>query len=306
MNEVHDRHGATDQQAGDRRRVPRATKDREPTRIQSLSRANAILDVVAAHDAVSLTEIARRTGLNTTTVYYLVETLVSLGFVERTSASGGYRLGLRNLELGRTVQQRLDIAATARPALMRLCAATKETVNLCVPYLFEAMIVESVEGTYGIRATAYAGTRAAYHSTSGGKAILAHLDDEVRQTIYRVRPLIALTPNTIIDIPVLEKQLKQVRREGVAFDFEENEEAAHCIAAPIFDGLGEIAGAISISGPMNRLTTETAMRLGAMIAVETKAITAALSGTNAGPGRAGASSARRNDAASSPIPSATR
>ena len=298
--------GDHDRQAGDRRRIPRATKDREPTRIQSLSRANAILDVIADQDAVSLTEIARRTGLNTTTVYYLVETLVSLGFVERTSASGGYRLGLRNLELGRTVQQRLDIAAAARPALMRLCAATKETANLCVPYLFEAMIVESVGGVYGIRATAYAGTRAAYHSTSGGKAILAYLDDEVRQTVYRVRPLRALTPKTITDIPVLEKQLKQVRREGVAYDFEENEEAAHCVAAPIFDGLGEIAGAISISGPMNRLTTETVMRLGAVIAVETEAITAELSGTSAGSGRAGASSARRNGVVPSPTPSATR
>lgn len=300
MNEDHDR------QAGDRRRVSRAAKDREPTRIQSLSRANAILDVIAAQDAVSLTEIARRTWLNTTTVYYLVETLVSLGFVERTSASGGYRLGLRNLELGRTVQQRLDIAATARPALMRLCAATKETANLCVPYLFEAMIVESVEGIYGVRATAYAGTRAAYHSTSGGKAILAHLDEEIRQTIYRVRPLRPLTSSTITDIPVLEEQLKQVRHEGVAYDFEENEEAAHCVAAPIFDGLGEIAGAISISGPMNRLTTETAMRLGAVIAVETDAITAALSGTSAGPGRSGDCRVRRDGPSLSPTLLPTR
>ncbi|MDE0045016.1 MAG: IclR family transcriptional regulator [bacterium] len=291
---------------GDRRRVSGAAKDREPTRIQSLSRANAILDVIAAQDAVSLTEIARRTLLNTTTVYYLVETLVSLGFVERTSASGGYRLGLRNLELGWAVQQRFDIVATARPALMRLCAATKETANLCVPYLFEAMIVESVEGIYGVRATAYAGTRAAYHSTSGGKAILAHLDDEVRQTIYRVRPLRALTTSTITDIPVLEEQLKQVRREGVAYDFEENEEAAHCVAAPIFDGLGEIAGAISISGPMNRLTTETAMRLGEVIAVETEAITAALSGTSTGSGLAGTWRGRQNGAPPSPITSPTR
>lgn len=276
-------------------------KNREvgPARIQSLSRANEILTVIATNDGASLTDIARITQLNKSTAYYLVETLVYLGFVERQGERGGYRLGLRNLELGRIVQRRFDIPRIARPTLIQLCAETKETVNLAVPYLFEALIVESVEGLYGVRATSYAGTRSAYHSTACGKAIIAYLNEDVRHAIYKVRPLTPLTPHTVVDACVLEVQLERVRQEGIAFDFEENETSANCVAAPIFDGFGEIAGAISVSGPISRLTKKVARELAAKILAATRSLTGLLSvsaepscQTHSGAGRNNADSVR--------------
>src|SRR5215470_13176149 len=150
-----------------------ARQPRKEVRIQSLARASAILDVIAENGTVQLTELSAAVGLNKSTTFYLVESLADLGFAERAGDGKGYRLGLRNLELGRSVQRRLDIAAVSRPALMRLCALSKETVNLAVPYVFDAMIVESLEGAHGVRATSYAGSRASYHSTACGKAIVA-------------------------------------------------------------------------------------------------------------------------------------
>lgn len=247
-------------------------------RIQSLSRASAIIDVIAnsTDGWASLQEISRHTGLNKTTAFNLVASLVALGFVEQDRASKQYRLGLRNLELGRIVQLRLDIPSIARPSLYRLCNRTKETVNLALPYLFEVLIVESIEGSYGVRFTSYTGSRADYHSTACGKAIFAHVPEAVRGAIYEARPLAPITPNTIVEIDALEKELMRVRERGYALDIEENELGAACVAVPIFDGFSEIVAAISVSGPVSRLTKARLTEIAGEVIAETSAISAAM------------------------------
>ncbi len=91
----------------------------KPPRIQSLARASAIIDVIAlvGEEGVGLSEISRETALNKTTAFNLIASLVTLGFLEQDAHSKRYRLGLRNLELGRIVQQRLHISHLARPVL---------------------------------------------------------------------------------------------------------------------------------------------------------------------------------------------
>jgi DNA-binding IclR family transcriptional regulator len=250
-------------------------------RIQSLARASAILDIIARQGKASLADISAATGLNKSTAFYLVESLADLDFAERLPDRKGYCLGLRNLELGRAVQRRLDIVGLSRASLIRLCQFSKETVNLAVPHVFDAMIVESLEGAYGVRATSYAGSRAAYHSTACGKAILAFLEVPVRQAIYDARGLPAVTANTITQKDKLEDQLATIRNEGYAIDSEENETGANCVAAPIHDGLGEIAGSISVSGLASRMDRTKLVNLATIIVEEASAISILL-GNRAG------------------------
>jgi DNA-binding IclR family transcriptional regulator len=241
-------------------------------RIQSLARASAILGIIERKGTASLAEISAATHLNKTTAFYLVESLADLDLVERQAAPKGYRLGMRNLELGRAVQRRLDIAALSKASLVRLCHLSKETVNLAVPHVFDAMIVESLEGAYGVRATSYAGSRAAYHSTACGKAILAFLEAPVREAIYEARGLPAVTDNTLTDRVKLEDELASIRIHGYAIDNEENEIEANCVAAPIWDGLGEVAGSISVSGLASRMNRVKLVELAALISREASAI----------------------------------
>ena len=247
-------------------------------RIQSLARASAILDVIARTGSASLADISAATGLNKSTAFYLVESLVDLDLVGRLAERKGYCLGLRNLQLGRAVQRRLDIAALGRASLVRLCHLSKETVNLAVPHVFDAMIVESLEGAYGVRATSYAGSLAAYHSTACGKAILAFLEAPSRHAIYETRGLPPITINTVTRQDQLEHQLAMIRDTGYALDIEENEIGANCVAAPIRDGLGEIAGSISISGLAGRMDRAKLIDLAAAIATEASAISTLLGG----------------------------
>ncbi|MBN9060738.1 MAG: helix-turn-helix domain-containing protein, partial [Rhizobiales bacterium] len=115
-------------------------------RIQSVARAKALLDAMASGDFVSLRELAARTGLAKTTAFNLVTALVDVGLAERDIKGGAYRLSLQHLVYGKAVERRLDIAALAQPYLVKLCAETRETVNLALPGPTDAVIVESLEG----------------------------------------------------------------------------------------------------------------------------------------------------------------
>jgi len=243
-------------------------------RIQSLLRASSILDVVAKSPggAATLAEISRKAGLNKTTAFNLAGSLVSLGFLER-DGSRKYQLGLRNLELGSLVRQRLDLGKIGRPALQRICTETGETANLAVPHAAAALIIDSLEGRHGLRSTTYAGARSDYHSSACGKAILAFLPKPVRDAIYQAQPFTAHTPHTITDPLTLDR----VRSDGYATEAEENEVGQACIAAPIFDGFGEIAGAVSVAGPVGRIRQGRKAILETLMQ-HTKALTKALGG----------------------------
>ena len=116
-------------------------------------------------------------GLVKTTAFNLVMALVEVRLVEHNAALGAYRLGFELMGYGRTVERRSDILGLMRPYLVRLCAKTRETVNLALPCPTDVLIVDSLEGSQSLRITSYAGTRSSYHSTACGRALLAFGSD---------------------------------------------------------------------------------------------------------------------------------
>jgi len=253
----------------------------KPVRIQALARASAIIDVVAAADdsGASLSEISKTTTLNKTTAFNLLASLVTLRFLEQDPQSRRYRLGLRNLELGRLVQQRLHISHLARPILADLCRKTNETVNLGLSDLLDLLVIDSFQGSRILHARSNAGWRSMYHCTALGKAFMAAWDEPMRQTIYDSRGLPELTPNTITDVNDLEAQLARFRELGYATDVEENEIGVNGIGRWIVDGLGEVAAAVSVAGHASRLTVEVMEHIAPDVIAAADAISAAISGS---------------------------
>ena len=215
-----------------------ATPSLKPPRIQTLARASAIIDVIAAGDeaGVGLSEISKATALNKTTAFNLLASLVTLRFVEQDAQSRRYRVGLRCLELGRHVQQRLEVSHLARPILVDLCSKTNETVNLGLPGMRDFRVVDSFQGTRILHGRASAGWRWMYHCTALGKAFLAGWDAPMRQAIYNSCELTRLTPNTITEVDTLETQLAQFREQGFATDIEEYEIGVNGVASWVIDG----------------------------------------------------------------------
>jgi IclR family acetate operon transcriptional repressor len=161
----------------------------------------------------------------------------------------------------------MDLVGLMRPYLMKLCTATRETVNLALPAANDILIVDSVEGAQTLRVTSYAGTRAAYHSTACGRALLAHRAEAKRRQLLGAAPLAAMTPRTTVDPLVIEGILGQCRRLGFAEEVEENELGAACVAAPLFGaGLdGEAVAAVSVAGPLARMGPEARAEIGALL-----------------------------------------
>ncbi len=246
-------------------------------RIQALARASAIIDVIAAggENGVGLSEISRTTALNKTTAFNLLASLVTLGFIEQDENSRWYRLGLRNIELGRIAQKRLHIPNLARPILMDLCTKTKETVSLALPDLYDVFVVDSIGGSHFLHIAANPGSRSMYHCTALGTAMLAQMDESVRRTLYRWCGLPRLTPHTITDIDTLEAQLSEIIARGYAVDAEENAVGVTCIGAPIFNGFGDVAAAISVTGPLDRMTADALDQIAIEVIAAANAITAA-------------------------------
>lgn len=253
-------------------------KSPKPPRIQALARAGAIIDVIATSDpqGASLGEICRVTELNKTTAFNLLASLVTLGFIEQDKHSKRYRLGLRNLELGRIVQQRFHISHLSRPILADLCKKTQATVNLGLPDLLDFWVIDSYQGASLLHAAAYGGWRYMYHCTALGKAFLSRWDEPMRQTVYKLRGLPERTPRTITDIDALEAQLAQFRSQGYALDVGENEVGENGIARAVVNGMGDVVAAISVAGHANRLTEEYIEQIAPDVIAAANAISAAL------------------------------
>lgn len=252
-----------------------------PPRIQALVRADALVGAVVelgGAGAVALTDLAAHTGLNKVTAFNLLQTLVALGYLEQEAGSRRYRLGLRALELAGHARSGRDLARLCEPVLHGLCRDTGETVNLAVPYHGYAMIVDSVEGRHGIRTTAYAGARSPYHSTACGKVLLAFTAPDLQASLLTCIRLDAKTPATIVDRAALLQELERIRERGWAYDFEENEVGAHCVAVPIIGADGRPCAAISVSGLKDRMAPMVLEGIARNASFKAAAISRALGG----------------------------
>jgi DNA-binding IclR family transcriptional regulator len=216
-------------------------------RVAAVERALAVLDALAECEELGTNELARRTRINPSTVSRLLATLVAGGFVEHVRESGRYRLGLRLLQLGNSVVERLDLRAVARPHLEALVAETGETATLSAPAERDAVTVDFVQSRASVQSVAHVGRRSVAHATATGKVLLAFGALELPRP-----PFEAFTTRTITDRRALERETERVRKRGYAEAAGEREEELNAIAAPVFEARGSLAAILGVQGPASR------------------------------------------------------
>ena len=239
----------------DPKTAPSAAEGKNP--IQVIERMMNLLDVLADHaNPVALKQLAQETGLHPSTAHRILGAMTQSGFVER--AEGGmYRLGIRLLELGSLVKSRISLRETAMPSMLKLHAATGESVNLGIRTGDEIVYVERTSsGRSSVRVVHIEGARAPLHTTATGKLFLVEDGLEQIRDYARRTGLPASTPASITSLPVLEKELDRVRRHGVAFDLDEVEAGVRCIAAGIRDDSGALIAGLSLSTPSDRFNPD--------------------------------------------------
>lgn len=222
--------------------------------VKSVSRALDIIKLISwKKDGLGVTEIANQMDINKSSVYRILSTLVQYGYVEQDKGTERYKLGYQFLEVSSRLLESLDIRTEAKPFLQELEKETNEVIHLVVYDQGEVVYIEKLDGNEALRMHSKVGKRAPMHCTSVGKAILAYLPADSVQEILERKGLPVHTVKTITDKNVLAEELAEVKKKGIALDLEENENGITCIAVPIFDHLGKVAAAVSISGPTIRM-----------------------------------------------------
>jgi len=211
-------------------------------------------------------EIMQELGYHKSSVQRIVTTLEAEGFLSRVEEGKGlYRLGPVVLFLGNLAEVSTDLRSIAQPVMNRLVKTVQETAYLCVLDEFQSLYVEIVECSQPIRIMHTVGKRTPLHCTGVGKALLSGMTPEGINQMISQRGLKRYTPNTITDRVLLLEEIERVRGGGISYDNEELDIGVRCVAAPIFNREGNVAAALSISGPTQRFTLEKVPRFESMV-----------------------------------------
>ena len=217
--------------------------------VAAVQRAIDILGVLAgARGELGTNEIARRTGINVSTISRILATLVSGGLVEHAAATGRYRLGVGVIRLANAAGERLDVRSLARPHLADIAAQVQETATLSVPGGHEAITLDYVQSPLSVRSVAEVGRASAAHATAVGKVFLAH------GGTVPAGPLHAYTGRTIVDHDALRAEVAGVGERGWGQALGEREEDLNAVAVPVLDPAGKLAAILGIQGPAVRFS----------------------------------------------------
>jgi IclR family acetate operon transcriptional repressor len=221
---------------------------------QTIERAALILACFSAEkNHFTLAELAENLGLHQSTVYRYVTTLQRAGLLSRDERHGGYRLGLRVIELANVGLNQLEVRKQALDEMDRLRDSLDMLISLGVMFEGDVLHVAHAVPKEWPRWAMTEGRRAVAHCTSLGKVLLAYSPmDVVHATIeeYGWRPY---TPHSIHDFERLAVTLAEVRERGYALDQEERRLGLCCVGAPIRDHTGTVIAALSISSKAERL-----------------------------------------------------
>ncbi|MCT9095601.1 IclR family transcriptional regulator [Haloarchaeobius sp. HME9146] len=208
-----------------------------------------VVDELTKVERAGVTELADRLDLSKGGVHNHLRTLEQLGYVVRED--GEYRLGFRFLDLGSQIRARERLYQVARPHVERLAESSGETASLVVEEQGEAVYVFSAGSD--VDDPIRDGGRAPLHACAGGKALLANKPERERDELLGDE-LAPRTERTTTDRDELASQLRTARDQRLAFDRGELRPDRRAVAAPILTDADVVVGAVSVSGPTERMS----------------------------------------------------
>lgn len=233
-------------------------KEKERGGIQSLERAFAILEQIARHrDGIALADLCKSVGLHSSTTFHLVRTMVQLGYASQNADSKRYKIGRKVFSLAAGALDENELVNRATPILEVLTERSGESSHFAIRSGDDIVIVAKTGGAGMFQLVDRAGAVRPPNATALGKVLLAALTPAQIDRFLEKHELVRFTPKTIVEREALLAELEQVRSNGIAFDDGEFDAEVRCVAVPVFDFLGRVAGAIGVSGPMWRLSLQS-------------------------------------------------
>jgi IclR family transcriptional regulator, pca regulon regulatory protein len=223
--------------------------------VQSLERGLAVVRAFSEEEPeLTLSDVARRTGLTRAAARRFLLTLTDLGYV-RTDGKL-FALTPRVLELGYAYLSSLSLPEIAEPHLERLAAEVRESSSVSVLDGDDIVYVGRVPTSRIMRVSINVGTRFPAHATSMGRVLLAALPEADLDAYLTRAELRPLTPHTITDPAALRAELDRIRTQGWALVDQELEEGLRSVAAPVRGREGRVVAAVNVSAHASRASRE--------------------------------------------------
>ncbi|HZU05722.1 MAG TPA: IclR family transcriptional regulator [Chloroflexota bacterium] len=247
--------------------------------VRSVEKALAILDCFTlATPKLGVSEIARRVGLDKSSVHRLLHTMARAGVVSQDPRTKRYRLGFKLLELAHIARAGLDLVSVALPLMEALRERINETISLWVRDGDQRICIAQVEGTRELRMHLMPGKHYPLPGGAAGKVLLSGLKPEERHT------LLALLEMPASKRKALEESLQQVYERGFAVSHGEMVDGSVAVAAPVRDASGHTIAALSVAGPAHRFDAATVTEYAAAISQTAEEISSQLGYTPRRPG----------------------
>jgi IclR family acetate operon transcriptional repressor len=203
-----------------------------------------------------LRQIARDTGITPPTVHRILQLFEARNLVSRDT-DGNYTGGLELHHVGRGLASAVSFVTIARPLMAALAEECHETVLLgSYDYRLRQMrFIDMIEATYPLRYVVELQQPMPIHAGATGLAILAFLDVEERQSIYR-DGLPRLTDMTLSDVGRIEEEIALIRDRGFVCTHGQRIDGAVGLASPVFDAVGKVIGDVCVTIPAPRFAEE--------------------------------------------------
>ena len=220
--------------------------DRDAHFVQSLERGLAVIRAFDADNSeLTLSEVARATGLTRAATRRFLLTLVDLGYVRTDGRL--FTLSPRVLELGYAFLSSMTLPEVAQPHLERLAAQVHESTSVSVLDDESVVYVARVATSRIMTVTINVGTRFPAYATSMGRVLLAGLRPQDLDAYFGRADLRAFTQRTLSTPDKLRAAVERVRNQGWAIVDQELEEGLRAVAAPVRDRSGRVVAAINVS-----------------------------------------------------------
>lgn len=226
----------------------------QASKIGAMEITSEIIEQLVDHGPAGVRETARALDRPKSTVHDYFQSLATQGFV--VNEGGSYRLSMRFLAVGEQTRNELPVYHSAREPLQVLAQQVNLHVSLTIEEHGRIVLIDTVPGEDPVSLATHGGIQMAMHTTSPGKAILAHLPEERIDEIIDRYGLTSMTEHTITDRDRLDAELQEVRDDGYAIDDEERLVGLRTVAVPVIDRKDTVHGALTIYGPKHRITAE--------------------------------------------------
>ena len=225
---------------------------------KSVAKTLQIIEALSQSNApMRLHDIALSVEMPDSTVLRMISSLMEFGYIYQDVDSNKYFLTLKFAKIGAIVSSRNNLRDISHPRLVELSGKCNEAACIAIEENNQIIYIDITDGPDGmLKVMNYIGKQAPMHCTGVGKCILLNYNEQQIDELIQKKGLQRYTPNTLTTKKALLDELELVRNKGFAVDNQECELGARCVASGIRDYSGRIIAAISVSGPVTRMTHE--------------------------------------------------